>query len=211
MSIPNDPVDDSFLWTLPRPDWSQWERKRKAKLWQAVALLCDLEPARLENPRPLSTDPQSVSSTGKLDTLFTHPPPKFNSLLGLAKTGIGAGQLKPDKLDPEYLEESEIDLTVFTSWASATGLAFPDGFPWQPEMNIQVTGWPWGRYETDLLKKMARAVDLFWKNYDPTDPTSAPTNEQVITWLVKQKVAKRTAEIIATILRADNLPTGPRK
>lgn len=179
MNPTNTPADDSVLWKIPHPDWQQWERKRKAKLWQAVALLCELEPARLE------------SHGGKLDTLFVQPPPKFNSLLALANTGIGAGLLKPDKLDPEHLEESEVDLTVFTSWASATRLAFPDGFPWQPEMNIQATGWPWGRYETDLLRKMARAVDLFWKNYDSTDPTSAPTNEQVITWRVKQKVAKR--------------------
>lgn len=202
MNPTNTPADDIFLFLkIPHPNWQQWERKRKAKLWQAVALLCELEPARLE----------SRGASGKLDPLFVQSPPKFNSLLALAITGIGAGLLKPDKLEPEHLEESEIDLTVFASWAQATGLAFPEGFPWPPEMNLQVTGWPWGRYETDLLKKMARAIDLFWKNYDSTDPTSAPTNQQVIAWLVKQKVAKRTAEIMATILRADGLPTGPRK
>ncbi|WP_296753648.1 hypothetical protein [Thiobacillus sp.] len=211
MNTPNNPADDSVLWTIPRPDWRQWERKRKAKLWQAIALLCELEPSRLESPRPLSTVPQSISTTGKLDTVFTQPPPKFNSLLGLAKTGIGAGLLRPDKLDPEKLEESEIDLTVFTSWANTIGLVFPGGYPWQPEMNIQATGWPWGRYETNLLRKLARAADLFWKSYDPADPSSAPTNKQVIEWLIGEKVARRTAEVMATILRADGLPTGPRK
>jgi hypothetical protein len=201
MDIPNNPADDSVLWTIPRPDWRQWERKRKAKLWQAIALLCELEPTRLE----------SLGASGKLDTLFVQPPPKFNSLLGLAKTGIGAGLLTPDKLDPEHLEESEIDLTIFASWANSKALPFPEGFPWQPEMNLQVTGWPWGRHETELLRKLARAADLFWKNYQPDQPSTAPTNEQVIEWLVDQKVAKRTAEIMATILRADGLPTGPRK
>lgn len=201
MNTPNNPADDSFLWTIPRPDWQQWERKRKAKLWQAVALLCELEPARLE----------SLGAPGMLDILFVRPPPKFHTLLGLAKTGIGAGQLKLDKLDPEHLEESEVDLTVFASWAHATGLAFPEGFPWQPEMNLQVTGWPWGRHETELLRKLARAADLFWKNYQSDQPSTAPTNEQVIGWLVDQKVARRTAEVMATILRADGLPTGPRK
>ena len=201
MNTPNNPADDSVLWTIPRPDWRQWERKRKAKLWQAVALLCELEPSRLE----------SRGAPGMLDTLFVQPPPKFHTLLGLAKTGIGAGLLTPDKLDPERLEESEIDLTIFASWANAKALPFPEGFPWQPEMNLQVTGWPWGRHETELLRKLARAADLFWKQYDPTEPSSAPTNEQVIKWLVDQKVAKRTAEVMATILRADGLPTGPRK
>ena len=202
MNTPSNPADDSVLWTIPRPDWRQWERKRKAKLWQAVALLCELEPTRLEG----------LGTPGMLDRLFTNQhPPKFHSLLGLAKTGIGAGLLTPDRLDPEHLEESEIDLTIFASWANAKALPFPEGFPWQPEMNLQITGWPWGRHETELLRKLARAADLFWKQYDPTEPSSAPTNEQVVKWLVDQKVAKRTAEVMATILRADGLPTGPRK
>lgn len=112
--------------------------------------------------------------------------PRQNSIRcsGSLKTGIGAGLLKVDKLDPDHLEESEIDLTVFTSWANTTGLTFPEGFPWQPEMNLQITNWPWGRYETNLLRKLARATDLFWKSYDPADPSSAPNNEQVIEWLM---------------------------
>ncbi|WP_018076534.1 hypothetical protein [Thiobacillus denitrificans] len=198
MNTPSNPADDSY-WTIPRPDWAQWERRRKAKLWQAVALLCELEPTRLE------------IGPGILNTVFIHTPPKFHTVLGLAKTGIGAGLLTPDKLDPEHLEESEIDLTIFASWANAKVLPFPEGFPWQPEMNLQVTGWPWGRHETDLLRKLARAADIFWKNYQPGQPSTAPTNEQVTEWLVKQDVARRTAEIMATILRADGLPTGPRK
>ena len=211
MNLPNNPADDSVLWTIPRPDWSQWERTRKAKLWQAVALLCELEPTRLENPRPLSTVPQSPDLTGNLDTLFVQPPPKFNSLLEQAKAGINANLLKPAKLDPIHIEESEIDLTVFTSWANAKELPFPEGFPWQPEMDFHVTGWPWGRYDTELLRKLAHAADHFWKNYQPNQPSTAPTNEQVIGWLVDQKVARRTAEVMATILRADGLPSGPRK
>ena len=200
MNPTNNPADDSFLWKIPHPDWPQWERKNKAKLWQAIALLCDLEPTRLE----------SLGAPGKLDTLFVHPPPKFNSLLGLAKAGIGAGLLKPDKLDPESLEESEIDLTVFASWANATGLAFPDGFPWQPEINIDTKNWPWGRYETELLRKLAQAANRFWKNYDPADISTAPTNEQIEGWLIGQKVTRPSAKAIATILRADGLQTGRR-
>jgi hypothetical protein len=71
--------------------------------------------------------------------------------------------------------------------------------------------WPWGDYETDLLRKLAAVADRFWKLYDPTDNTTAPTNKQVIAWLKKQDVADRTAEVMATILRADGLPPGPRK
>jgi hypothetical protein len=200
------PAADSVLWKIPHPDWRQWARKHKAKLWQAIALLCELDPARLESP----------GSPGSLDTVFVQPPPKFSSLLGLAKAGIGAGLLKPDKLDSEYLEESEIDLTVFASWANATGLAFPDGFPWQPEINMDTKNmdtknWPWGRYETELLRKLAQAANRFWKNYDPADISTAPTNQQIEEWLIGQKVTRPSAKAIATILRADGLPTGRRK
>ena len=70
--------------------------------------------------------------------------------------------------------------------------------------------WPWGRHETKLLHHLAAAADRFWKNYDPSEPTTAPKNQEVINWLKKQGVAERNAQVMATILRADNLPTGPR-
>jgi hypothetical protein len=77
--------------------------------------------------------------------------------------------------------------------------------------NMLTNSWPWGSYETKLLRSLGAAANKLWKNYDPEDPTTAPTNEQVTTWLMEQEgVTERTAEVIATILRADGLPTGPR-
>ncbi|MBS0464768.1 MAG: hypothetical protein JSS03_07235 [Proteobacteria bacterium] len=73
------------------------------------------------------------------------------------------------------------------------------------------TRWPWGDYETDLLRKLADAARRFWTLYDPADPTTAPTNKDVAEWLQAQGVAERNAQVMATILRADDLPTGPRK
>lgn len=71
--------------------------------------------------------------------------------------------------------------------------------------------WPWGTYETVLLGHVADAVEKFWCRYDPGDVTTAPTNDHVAGWLVSDRnVSKRAAEIIATILRADGLPFGPR-
>jgi hypothetical protein len=70
---------------------------------------------------------------------------------------------------------------------------------------------PWGNHDTKLLRDLAAAADQFWKLYDPADPSTAPTNEQVGAFLVNRGVARRTAEVMATILRADGLPTGPRK
>ncbi|QLP99025.1 MAG: hypothetical protein HZY78_00645 [Burkholderiaceae bacterium] len=64
---------------------------------------------------------------------------------------------------------------------------------------------------TNLLRKMAEANEKFWRLYDPADPSTAPTNEQVVAHLKRQGVSQRIAEAIATILRAEDLPTGPRK
>jgi hypothetical protein len=71
--------------------------------------------------------------------------------------------------------------------------------------------WPWGSHETELLRKLAAAAERFWRLYDPSDISTAPTNQQVSDWLRTQGVSDRIAESMATILRLDGLPTGPRK
>lgn len=70
--------------------------------------------------------------------------------------------------------------------------------------------WPWGHYETALLGKLAEAAQHWWKNFDPSDNTTAPTNQQVSEWLQQRGVSQGVADKMATILRADGLPTGPR-
>lgn len=71
--------------------------------------------------------------------------------------------------------------------------------------------WPWGAYETKRLRALAEAAKKFWVLYDPSDKTSAPKSEDVSRWL--QDVhgeSSRVADVMASILRADGLPTGPR-
>lgn len=70
---------------------------------------------------------------------------------------------------------------------------------------------PTPTHSTRLLTILAAAADRFWSLYDPSEPSTAPTNDQVTAWLVSEKVPTRTAEVMATILRADGLPTGRRK
>ena len=78
--------------------------------------------------------------------------------------------------------------------------------------SIPDPAWPWGDYETKLLRDLAAAAHRWWVNFDPTDPTTAPTNDQVSAWLVKErKATERIADAMATILRADGLRPGPRK
>lgn len=73
------------------------------------------------------------------------------------------------------------------------------------------TQWPWGEHSTSLLGLLAAAASRFWLRYDASDPSTAPTNQQVSDWLVERKVSRNVADVVATLLRADGLPTGPRK
>lgn len=85
--------------------------------------------------------------------------------------------------------------------------------PLNKEQAAQVTRteqWPWGKHETKLLQHLAAAAGHWWANYDPTDSTTAPTNESVSLWLKDRGVSMRAAEIMAMILRADGVPPGPR-
>lgn len=93
-----------------------------------------------------------------------------------------------------------------------------EGFPRQLEheqtVSIPAAGghWPWGDYHTQLLGHLEAAAQRFWVEYDPADFTTANTNATVSGWLQSErKVSKMMADAIASILRADGLPTGPRR
>lgn len=89
----------------------------------------------------------------------------------------------------------------------------PDAEPPPPEpQNIPVARWPWGSHHTEMLGHLEAAALRFWVNVDPSDNTTAPTNKEVSDWLEKErKVSNAGAKAIASILRQDDLPTGPRK
>ena len=75
-----------------------------------------------------------------------------------------------------------------------------------------VARWPWGNYHTKLLGHLEAAARKFWVNYEPTDATTAPTISEVAKWLQDTHgVSQTKADAIASILRPDDLPTGPRK
>lgn len=85
-----------------------------------------------------------------------------------------------------------------------------------PETGTQseevVSAWPWGSHHTESLGHLAAAAEKFWKYYDPSDVSTAPTNEMVAEWLKNERgVSKDKAAAIASILRADGLKPGPRR
>jgi hypothetical protein len=70
------------------------------------------------------------------------------------------------------------------------------------------SNWPWGEHETELLRHLAAAAKRFWVNVDPGEQDTAPVNADVADFLKKRGVSDRVAGVMATILRADNLPAG---
>ncbi|RUR65878.1 hypothetical protein EJP67_02265 [Variovorax guangxiensis] len=72
--------------------------------------------------------------------------------------------------------------------------------------------WPWGSHTTAALGHLDAAARRWWALYDRDDPTTAPTNEEVSNWLqTERSVSKARADAIASMLRPDDLRTGPRR
>jgi len=183
----------------PKPDWDAWATKRQLPLWVAVALACDIDPNYFQiNGERL---PQEIRPY----------PAKMADLLTAATSNLG-GALRAMAKGKGSLDATEVDLANFAGWLISVKHAWPTELSWAPaEPDFDRLDWPWGRHSTELLRKLAEAADRFWRNYDPDDPSTAPTNQQVIDWLTNGGVAIRTAEVMGTILRADGLSTGPRK
>jgi hypothetical protein len=199
MTLPTNPAETT-LYTLQEPSWEYWSQQKQARLWQAVALACNLDPFQFTN-----------FGLPNLDKVFARTPAQFNDLLNQAKVNLGNPLLKPIAYSKDGSEESEIELAKFGAWLKSIRYPLPESFPWQDQALSPLSReWPWGTYETELLRHLAAAANRFWKNYDPADQTTAPTNSDVIAWLEAKDVSKRTAEVMATILRDDALPHGRR-
>lgn len=197
-----DPESIQNFYAFHRPDWSTWKQVKSIKLWHAVALACNLDPYQF-----------TAFGSANLDRVFNRLPGQFDDLLSMAKTSLGAGGiLKLIQFNGDGVEESEVVPSVFGAWAKDLNCPLPTEFPWQDEAVRPLSRqWPWGTYETQSLRHLAAAADRFWRNYDPKDATTAPTNKDVSNWLIDQGVSSRTADIMASILRADGLAPGPRK
>ena len=86
-----------------------------------------------------------------------------------------------------------VDLEVrpaeFLAWAQGNGVTLPRELA-DPACPRPAGGWPWGSHETELLRHLAAAADRFWKRYNQSDPTTAPTNQEVIDWLKQRGVSE---------------------
>lgn len=204
-----------------RPNWNKWMHVVDVAVWEAVALSLDIDPERV------------VRATGaEVGFAVFRESLEFEERLFVAVRHLGIGKrlsiVSPGTQNPPL--DATIDLKEFVAWAPTIPWRLPvtlvrffgDDDPnyvpqsdpyWDPEpaSSTVASGWPWGDYDTNLLRLLAAAVRRFWSLYDPGDPSTAPTNEMVVEWLMTQDVPRRTAEVMATILRADGLRTGRRK
>jgi hypothetical protein len=101
---------------------------------------------------------------------------------------------------------------IIARWLKAIGMksVYPFG---QDQRDVVLDRWPWGKHHTELLGHLDAAARRYWGGgYDPSDTGTASTNATVSEWLqTERKVSRTMADSIASMLRPDGLPTGPRK
>ena len=202
-------------------NWDKWGRSDVVELWQAVAIATKHSPDG-------ATCANAKASFGA----------DFNEMLAVALSCAGASLAihsvdEPDAFsgygdDPRTLERrTRVHLAKFREWSEGKGYALADRFPRvaktsepkqpaQPEnkaTSAEVTPtskWPWGNHETELLRHLDAAGAIWKTKYDPKFPATAPTNDDIERFLEQRGVSVRVRQVMAQILRADGLRSGPR-
>nr|WP_314862426.1 hypothetical protein [uncultured Undibacterium sp.] len=196
-------------------DWEHWEMMPRAKLYEVVQLSCDLEPTPNSSYRP---DKRYRDKSPK--HFIAHWFKEVDKRLAITIASLDLFDFKVETtFDAKDISHKTISTYRFRIWAEQVGFELPSRFPKDStKISSNTNGhsagiamYPWGTHSTILLEKLAKAATKFWSLYDPSDPSTAPTNEQVQTWLMSEGVKERNAEVMATILRADGLATGRRK
>ena len=95
---------------IPKPDPELWNYVAEAKLYEAVALSCDLEPKELPYSR--------IDDDHWCDT-----PVEFRRRLGIAQSHISAGMLRAEALSFERSDLHRVNLAAFREWCRQ--------FPWE--------------------------------------------------------------------------------
>lgn len=192
--------------------WPHWAKKDLWNEAEFAALCCGLVPDERGMPgdpgKVAGDDSQAIAILRAGDDIKRGRQSGALSYIDRADASLG---------DRMYHCERDYRPAIAAEWAAERFSTFPPSLLAAVRKRAQVaptspaSGWPWGSYETELLRKLAAAANRFWKLYDPRDTSTAPTNDAVVAWLKQQGVAERNAQVMATILRADRLPTGPRK
>jgi len=194
----------------PIPDWSKWRQIPDFHLCEAVALSLDMEPADVRDTSSYPFHSDGLTAT-----------PEFIRRATILERIVESGNPERSGLILQRREAASLACTIapsdFVRWAQANDWSLPTKLTdlaakRMASTKLQAGRWPWGDYETALLCHLEAAARKWWANYDPNDPTTAPTVNEVAQWLQSEHgLTQNKAEAIATILRADDLPKGPRR
>jgi hypothetical protein len=207
-----DAIMGYYISSKPEPprndvNWNVWGNVPGGELWQVVAVSLNINPENMLTGVAFDRSSESLSKY-----CF---PKDFKDRLDVAVARIGHDLQATVPSRPSRLpwDHSYVRMDAFVKLAETLNWELPVEFPRptpQQEPTPAQSAWPWGGYQTDLLKHLAAAVQEFWTKYDPAKPTTAPTNAKVIDWLKRRGVRDRTAEEMTKIIRADKAPRGPR-
>jgi len=135
-------------------------------------------------------------------------PNKFSERYQIAKHNLRIeSQTLPTR--DIFPDDPTVRFSDFAKFARFKNWELPDEFPLPVAEPLPAGKWPWGNYETDLLRHLDAAAQAFWKAYEPGYPATAPLNDEIAEFLQKRGVAKRNSEVMATILRSHDVPPGP--
>jgi len=191
------------------PNWQKWRHVPTARVWEVVALSLDIEPKQVRHSKHGWMAETHLFDEGE----------EFADRVFVTCKNLGRDSpLKPTLIQMGHPEACEVSLVDFVQWTRLVGWQIPDALAEiataRTSLQDPTTGqdgkWPWGGHETELLRMLAEAARQLWSNYDPEQPATAPLSDDVQGWLIKQGVSKRVAQIMAQILRPEELPTGPR-
>lgn len=118
-----------------------------------------------------------------------------------------------DRRLPKF-DNQEFSRGAIVSWLAEIGMKSEYSFSRdeQETPSVRRERWPWGDHHTEALGHLEAAATRFWSGFDASDMSTANTNAQVSEWLqTERRVSKTMADSIASMLRLDGLPTGPRK
>lgn len=186
------------------PNWNHWNACEVVTTREAVALSLNMDPGKLLR-----------THAGKRGTSRDEHSERME-LLHRACQNDDSRFYLPDDIYGGFreFEDRKVRPAAVRAYFAEKGFSVPA--EWKvvgaPEPRAGCGGWPWGAHETELLRCQRAAAVKFWVNYDPADVSTAPTNSEVAEWLRSEHgLSKITAAAIARILRADGLPSGPRR
>lgn len=186
-------------------DFTIWGKLDVWTLDQAAYLCCGLEPRtfyeRKQNKEDIPERVRAIAQRllAERPTLETPPAPVITAPRTLRRIRAETPPAKKSAT-PRF---RRVDVEA---WAKDVGIRLP-----HLGTVSQRGRWPWGDYETERLRILAKAVEKFWVLYAPGERDTAPRNEDVAKWLKKKGISSGTmAESMATILRADDAPRGRR-